>query len=254
MPLGPLANWLECWTIGRSSDEKPNGTDSRHFWGARREAPHSAASGRSPRLNWVSRRRGYLDEAMATRRTFLIPFVLGVLAVSGCSSSPSTTATTATTQPSATAASPPTSSASGTTGSTLFSTGPVPAVTGATDLSKQPVVVAGAAPAPTTLTGMDLVVGTGATAGTSGTVKVQYVGALYSTGKVFDASWTDNGAATFPLSGVIPGFRNAIIGMRVGGRREVVIPPTLGYGAAGSPPAIPPNATLVFVIDLLAVS
>jgi peptidylprolyl isomerase len=85
-------------------------------------------------------------------------------------------------------------------------------------------------------------------------VQVQYVGALYDTGKVFDASWTDNGPATFPLNGVIAGFKDAIIGMKVGGRREIVIPPAEGYGAAGSPPAIPANATLVFVIDLLGVA
>jgi peptidylprolyl isomerase len=83
---------------------------------------------------------------------------------------------------------------------------------------------------------------------------VQYVGALYTTGKVFDASWTDSGPASFPVGGVVPGFRDALLGMKVGGRREVVIPPELGYGAAGYPPAIPPNATLVFVIDLLGIS
>jgi FKBP-type peptidyl-prolyl cis-trans isomerase len=91
-------------------------------------------------------------------------------------------------------------------------------------------------------------------AGASNTVKVQYVGALYTTGKVFDASWTDSGPTSFPLSGVIPGFKDAIIGMKVGGRREIVIPPAFGYGAAGQPPTIPGNATLVFVIDLLGVS
>ncbi len=133
--------------------------------------------------------------------------------------------------------------------------GPVPAVTGATDLTKEPGVAAGSGPAPTALTGKDLVIGSGAAATPASTVKVQYVGALFDTGKVFDASWTDgNGPATFPLSGVIPGFKDAIAGMKIGGRREVVIPPALGYGASGQPPTIPANATLVFVIDLLAVS
>lgn len=133
--------------------------------------------------------------------------------------------------------------------------GPVPAVTGATDLTKEPGVAAGSPPAPTALTGKDLVIGQGAAATTTSTVKVQYVGAFYDTGKVFDASWTDgSGPATFPLNGVIPGFGSAITGMKIGGRREVVIPPALGYGANGKPPTIPPNATLVFVIDLLGVS
>ncbi len=80
------------------------------------------------------------------------------------------------------------------------------------------------------------------------------MGALYSTGTVFDASWTDNGPATFALTGVIAGFKDAIIGMKIGGRREIVIPPSFGYGAGGSAPAIPGNATLIFVIDLLGVS
>ena len=108
------------------------------------------------------------------------------------------------------------------------------------------MIAAGGSNPPSVLTGKDLVVGTGTTAGPNDTVQVQYVGSLYSTGKVFDASWTDNGPATFPLSGVVPGFKDAIVGMKVGGRREIVIPPADGYGAAGSPPAIPPDATLVF--------
>jgi FKBP-type peptidyl-prolyl cis-trans isomerase len=121
-------------------------------------------------------------------------------------------------------------------------------------LSAEPMVAPGASPAPTVLTGMDLVAGTGATAANGDTVMVQYVGALYATGKVFDASWTDSGPTSFPLSGVIAGFRDAIIGMKVGGRREIVIPPAFGYGAAGQPPTIPGNATLVFVIDLLGIT
>ncbi|MDQ6784834.1 MAG: FKBP-type peptidyl-prolyl cis-trans isomerase [Actinomycetota bacterium] len=133
--------------------------------------------------------------------------------------------------------------------------GPVPAVTGATDLTREPVVGPGTGAAPPALTGKDLVVGSGAAAAATSTVKVQYVGAFYDTGKVFDASWTDGaGPATFPLGNVIPGFKGAISGMKIGGRREVVIPPALGYGANGQPPKIPGNSTLVFVIDLLGVS
>ena len=133
---------------------------------------------------------------------------------------------------------------------------PVPAVTGATDLTRQPTIAAGTGSPPTRLTGADLVVGSGSVASASSTVKVRYVGALYANGQVFDASWTDPGgpSASFSLTQVIPGFRDAITGMKVGSRREVVIPPAEGYGAAGSPPAIPGNATLVFVIDLLGVS
>lgn len=115
------------------------------------------------------------------------------------------------------------------------------------------MVHAGRSPAPTSLEVKNLVVGTGTTAAATSTVQVQYVGASYRTGKVFDSSWSRGQPATFPLSGVIPGFSKAIVGMKVGGRREVVIPPKLGYGSAGSPPVIAPNETLVFVIDLLGV-
>jgi peptidylprolyl isomerase len=136
----------------------------------------------------------------------------------------------------------------------LLSAGPVPAVSGATDLSKEPVIAKGVGTPPTTPTGKDLVVGTGTVASAADTVEVQYVGTLYTTGTVFDASWTDQGPISFSLDGVIPGFKDAIVGMRIGGRREVVIPPAEGYGAAGSPPKIPANSTLVFVIDLLEVT
>ena len=193
---------------------------------------------------------------MPSRRALLGGLAAAAL-LSACSSSghsstaaPSTAAS-ASTAPSSSAAG---GSASSTPPSTLFATGPVPAVTGATDLTKEPKVAPGAGQPPTALTGRDLVVGHGSVAGPDATVQVQYVGTLYQSGKVFDASWTDSGPATFPLNGVVPGFKDAIVGMRVGGRREIVIPPALGYGAAGSPPVIPPNSTLVFVIDLLAVS
>ncbi len=81
---------------------------------------------------------------------------------------------------------------------------------------------------------------------------VQYVGVLYKGGKQFDASWNDGSGqpTALPLSGVIKGWQQGIPGMKVGGRRELIIPSSLGYGAAGSPPKIPGNAALVFIIDL----
>ena len=72
------------------------------------------------------------------------------------------------------------------------------------------------------------------------------MGALYKTGKVFDASWKRNEPFPFTLGKgqVIPGWEQGVVGMKVGGRRELIIPPALGYGAKGSPPTIPPNETL----------
>lgn len=132
--------------------------------------------------------------------------------------------------------------------------GAAPAVANATDLKTEPKPAAGSSPAPTTLVMKDLVTGSGPAAVTSSTVNVQYVGTNYTDGKVFDASWEHGGQPiSFALSGVIPGFAQGIVGMKVGGRRELVIPPALGYGPQGSPPAVGPNETLVFVIDLVGV-
>jgi peptidylprolyl isomerase len=100
----------------------------------------------------------------------------------------------------------------------------------------------------------EIVTGTGAEAKTGSAVAVNYVGALYKTGKVFDASWKRNEPFTFTLGKgqVIPGWEQGVVGMKVGGRRELIIPAALGYGVKGSPPSIPPNETLVFIVDLLS--
>jgi len=115
-----------------------------------------------------------------------------------------------------------------------------------------PTIGAGSGTLPQSLLVRELVRGTGTAATRSSTVNVQYVGANYADGKVFDSSWQRGQPASFPLTGVIPGFAQGIVGMRVGGRRELVIPAALGYGSTGSGP-VGPNETLVFVIDLLAV-
>lgn len=102
----------------------------------------------------------------------------------------------------------------------------------------------------------DLEEGSGAEAKAGDEISVQYLGANYKTGKEFDSSWSRNAEPfTFGLGAgqVIPGWEQGIEGMKVGGRRELIIPPELAYGEAGSPPSIPPNETLIFVIDLLSV-
>lgn len=101
----------------------------------------------------------------------------------------------------------------------------------------------------------DLVVGTGATALTTSSVTVSYTGWLYDTSKT-DGKGTQfetSPSSTFLISQVIAGWRQGVPGMRVGGSRRLIIPPELAYGSAGSAPKIPPNATLVFDIGLLAV-
>jgi peptidylprolyl isomerase len=123
-------------------------------------------------------------------------------------------------------------------------------------LSQQPTVSVPKGSPPSHLVVKDLIKGTGTTATSGKTVTVNYVGVLYNTGKQFDSSWSRNQPFTTPLStgSVIPGWVQGIQGMKVGTRRELVIPPALGYGKAGQPPTIPPNSTLVFVVDLLSVS
>jgi peptidylprolyl isomerase len=110
-------------------------------------------------------------------------------------------------------------------------------------------------PPPTTLVSTDLTVGTGAEAVKDKTVSVQYVGVACSTGKQFDASWDNGKPFEFKLGtgAVIPGWDQGVAGMKVGGRRQLVIPAELAYGAQGSPPAIAPDEPLIFVIDLLEV-
>ncbi len=123
-------------------------------------------------------------------------------------------------------------------------------------LATKPTVTVPTGPAPTTLETKDLVTGTGATVKAGQTVTVNYVGVLYKTGKEFDSSWSRNQPFTTPLStgSVIPGWVQGIPGMKVGGRRELIIPASLAYGKTGSPPTIPPNSPLVFVVDLLSIA
>jgi peptidylprolyl isomerase len=120
-------------------------------------------------------------------------------------------------------------------------------------LSKEPTVRPPSGAAPSKLVVKDLIAGTGPEAKSGQTVTVNYVGILYKGGKEFDASWKRKEPFSFALGEgkVITGWDQGVVGMKVGGRRELIIPAPLGYGAQGSGSAIPPNAPLIFVIDLL---
>ena len=102
----------------------------------------------------------------------------------------------------------------------------------------------------------DLSVGDGAEAAAGDVVSVHYVGVSHSTGEEFDASWNRGQPLRFPLGQghVIQGWDQGVAGMRVGGRRKLVIPPRLGYGDRGAGGVIKPGETLVFVVDLVAVN
>jgi peptidylprolyl isomerase len=190
------------------------------------------------------------------KKTTITSAALALAAVvAGCGSSqsaapgvqlaPSAGATAATSTAAASS-----SSASASATSTTTSNTPLP-----TALKSKPKVAIPAGPAPNKLVVKDLIKGTGPAATASSTVNVQYVGELSKGGKQFDASWNDGSGqpVSLPLSGVIKGWQQGIPGMKVGGRRELIIPPSLGYGSTAQS-KIPANSTLVFVIDLHGVS
>ena len=119
-------------------------------------------------------------------------------------------------------------------------------------LSKEPTVTPPSGPPPAKLETKELIVGTGPEAKAGDSVTVNYVGVLYKDGKKFNASWETGKPFTFTLGKgeVIKGWDQGIVGMKVGGRRELIIPPSLGYGASSQGPSIAANDTLIFVVDL----
>ena len=141
-----------------------------------------------------------------------------------------------------------------TSGSTAASTeeAEAPQETEASKQKTKPKVTVPKGAPPKELEIKDLEEGSGATAEAGDAITVQYVGVNYKSGKEFDASWDRGEPFTFTLGGgeVIPGWDQGLEGMKVGGRRELIIPPELAYGKTGSPPVIPPNETLIFVVDL----
>ena len=106
-------------------------------------------------------------------------------------------------------------------------------------------------PKPTSLQIRDITVGEGAQARPGARVKVHYVGVGFDSGEEFDSSWERGAPIEFPLRGLIQGWQDGIPGMKVGGRRELVIPPALAYGERGGHALA--GQTLIFVIDLLDV-
>jgi len=133
-------------------------------------------------------------------------------------------------------------------------------VTDATTMASKPKVTAESKLPAARLKWKDLVVGKGEAATPTSSVTVRYVGVLYEDGKQFDSSWESGKPANFRLNKVVKGFTQGIGGndtippMKVGGRRLMIVPSELGYGESGTRDgSIPPNATLVFIVDLLGV-
>ncbi|WP_405940289.1 FKBP-type peptidyl-prolyl cis-trans isomerase [Streptomyces sp. NBC_00726] len=119
----------------------------------------------------------------------------------------------------------------------------------------KPEVQVPAGAAPTELTTRDLVVGEGPEALPGRVVQIHYVGVAFASGREFDSSWGQDRPFKFAVGGgkAIKGLDRGLRGMRAGGRREIIVPPRLGYGKQSPSAFIPPHSTLVFVVDLLTV-
>ncbi len=212
------------------------------------------------------------ERAKRRRQTNVIASVVGTLVViavvitfivftnnddkksTASSSTSATTAAAATTTAAATTSAVPTTTYPAAKGAAVSFDGVT--IAGAADLKGRPEVTSKGTLVPKAVLYKDLVVGKGVAATAKSTVTIQYVGALYKNGKIFDESWKRGAPTSFPLSGVIKGFSQGIGGvagkipaMKIGGRRVVIIPSALGYGKTAES-TIPANSTLVFVIDL----
>jgi peptidylprolyl isomerase len=122
-------------------------------------------------------------------------------------------------------------------------------------MSEKPEIDFPEGPPPSELEVTDVLAGDGDEAAPGRTAVVHYVGVAYSSGEEFDASWNRGEPFAFPLGAgrVIAGWDQGVVGMKVGGRRRLVIPPALGYGDRGAGSAIAPGETLIFVVDLIDV-
>jgi peptidylprolyl isomerase len=132
---------------------------------------------------------------------------------------------------------------------------PPKASTNLKDTKSKPVIPKPAGSPPTKLVVRDIVVGTGKAAKKGDNLSMQYVGITFAGGNEFDASWDKGSPFQFKLGSgmVIKGWDQGLVGIKPGGRRELIIPANLAYGAPGRPPSIPPNSALVFVVDALSV-
>src|SRR3954451_1593092 len=172
------------------------------------------------------------------KRTHLTAVLAGAaIVVAGCGSS----------EPTKTAAIP--------AGTAPAAPPPPKASTNLKDTKSKPVVPKQTGAPPKKLVVKDIVVGKGPAAKKGDKLSMQYVGVLFKGGEQFDASW-DNGSP-FPFTlgqgNVIKGWDQGLVGIKAGGRRQLTIPPKLAYGAQGQGASIPPNATLVFIVDALKV-
>jgi peptidylprolyl isomerase len=169
-----------------------------------------------------------------------------------------TTTTTAATTTSTAAGATTTTAATGSTTTVLTETGPdwakVTSPQAAGTAGVAPTIVVPTSAAPTVPEYSDLITGSGAVAKAGDKLTVQYVLATYSSHKVVQSSWTSSPFSfTLGAGQVITGWDDGVVGMRVGGRRELVLPPSYGYGSSSPGSGIAANDTLIFIVDLLKI-
>jgi peptidylprolyl isomerase len=187
----------------------------------------------------------------------LLPAV-AALALAACGNSTPPAASSSGTTTTSTTAAPPTTTTTTAgapaAGGSAYAAVPTQDRSPAGTTGKAPTVTVPTGAPPTQLESSDLITGTGPAVKDGDKVTVQYVLATYSSKMVIQSSWTAQPFSfTLGQGQVIAGWDKGVVGMQVGGRRELIIPPSLGYGAVSQGPGIAANDTLVFVIDLLKI-
>lgn len=227
----------------------------------KRERQKAARREKMERLQKESKRRQTLRRWVIISIVGAMVLGTGAALFSGGSSTTTTTTTTTLATTTTTMAQGSTTTTGAVTTSTIAASvstfQPIPAAdrSAAGKSGSEPTVTVPTSAAPTQMLSSDLIAGTGAAAKAGDTLQMQYVLATYSTHKVQQSSWTSS-PFSFKLGtgAVIKGWDLGIVGMREGGRRELIIPASLGYGAQSPGNGIAANDTLVFVVDLLKVT
>jgi peptidylprolyl isomerase len=218
---------------------------------SKRERQKAARREKLERQQRHNQRRKNVRRGVIVAVVAAVVIGIGAALFSGGKSPATTTTTTAAAAATTTTTAPTTT----TTVAVPASFAPVSDPSPAGVVGKAPTVTVPTGAAPTVMELSNLITGNGAVARQNDTVEMEYVLATYSTRKVVQSSWTSSPfTTTLTDSSVIPGFFDGVVGMRVGGRRELVIPPSLGYGDVSPGTGIAKNDTLVFVIDLLKVT
>jgi FKBP-type peptidyl-prolyl cis-trans isomerase len=219
---------------------------------SKRERQKAARREKLERMQRHAQRRKNVRRGVIVGVVALLVIGIGAALFSGGKSPSTTTTTTAAATATTTTTTAPTTT---TTVAVPSSFAAVTDPSSAGVFGKAPTVTVPTGAAPTVMELSNLITGTGAVARQNDTVELQYVLATYSSHKVVQSSWTSSPfTTTLTNASVIPGFFDGVVGMRVGGRRELVIPPSLGYGDESPGTGISKNDTLVFVIDLLKVT